>query len=162
MAGLLNIGEMGALALHTLVELTKARAINPGVRVSVSDLAAGFKASQHTLHKVVTRLVNAGLIDSARGPAGGIRLTEDPENISVLRVIEAVEGKICANACLFAQRVCPAGAPCAFSFLTDKLETQIRGYFIQTSIKELTESIPQSQACARAGVIDWNRLVASP
>ena len=145
MAGLLNIGEMSALALHALVELAETERTDPGKRLGVPELAGRLSASQHTLHKVITRLVNEGMVDSARGPSGGIRLSEPPEDINILRVVEAVDGKVNSNACLFANRVCPPGAPCAFSSLTDKLESQIREHFVNTTIKKLMDSLRKTR-----------------
>ncbi len=141
MPGLLNVGEMSALALHALVKLAEVRQGNPEARLSVMELAEGLSASPHTLHKVVKRLVDAELLNSARGPAGGIRLGEDPGAINILKVVEAVDGKVEFNSCLFAKRACTPDADCAFSCLTHELEHTVREYFTRTTIKDLAGSL---------------------
>lgn len=137
MAGFLNIGEMSALALHATARLAAMEKENPGVRISVAELAKNLGSSQHTLHKVITRLVGAELVDTARGPAGGVKLAKPAELITVLAIVEAVDGKIMSNGCMFSPRGCPAGKPCAFPGLTCGLESRIRDYFQNTTLPEL-------------------------
>lgn len=136
MAGLLNIGEMGALALHVLVELTILAEENPEGKRTVQEMAEKLHASVHTLQKVARRLVMLGIVEGTRGVKGGLRLVGDPRKISMLRVIEGVEGKICCNGCMFAKRVCPKGA-CAFEGITGVLEKNLRTFFATTSLADL-------------------------
>lgn len=137
MAGLVNIGEMGALALHILVELAEIRASDQQARLSVGDLAERLGASTHTLHKVAGRLVKAGVLDSSRGASGGLKLDVPPSEITLMQVIEEVDGKPQNNACLFAKRVCPPGAHCPFAALADGIEQQVRDYFLRTTVADL-------------------------
>ncbi len=44
------------------------------------------------LLKVLKQLVAAGLLLSFRGPSGGFKLAKKPDTVSLLEVIEAVEG----------------------------------------------------------------------
>lgn len=140
MAGLLHIGEMGALALHALVELAVLRDKDAEARRTVQELAGRLHASPHTLQKVSRRLIAMELLDSSRGAAGGLRLAADPADITILQVIEGLEGRICANGCLFAKRVCAEGGPCVFGKFTRKLEKQIRDAFIGTTLADLRDA----------------------
>jgi Rrf2 family protein len=44
--------------------------------------------------QVLGSLVAAGILDGVKGPQGGYRLTQRPERITVLEVVEAVHGPI--------------------------------------------------------------------
>lgn len=136
MAGLLNVGEMGALALHVLVELAALQAEDPDARRTVQEIADKLGASVHTLQKVARRLVMLGYAEGTRGVKGGLRLTADPRKVTMLDVVEGVEGKICANGCMFAKRVCPAGG-CAFGGFTERIEAQLRQQFVTTTLADL-------------------------
>jgi Rrf2 family protein len=46
------------------------------------------------LLKILQQLVRARMLASERGPSGGFRLRRAPEDISLLEVIEALEGPI--------------------------------------------------------------------
>ena len=140
MAGLLNIGEMGALALHILVELAKVRRNDPEGRLTIQAIATTLHASVHTLQKVARRLIVMNMVEGMRGASGGLRLLAAPESVNLLQVLEGVEGKIGANGCLFAKRACPANEKCAFEGMTGVMERKIREYFTKTTLADLVES----------------------
>lgn len=137
MAGMVNIGEMGALALHVLVELAVLREEDPAARRTIQHIAGRLRASSHTLQKVSRRLIMMELIDGARGASGGLRLAVDPGRISLLEVIEGVEGKFDRNNCMFAKRVCPPSARCAFAQIAGNMEQMLRRHFSATTIADL-------------------------
>lgn len=139
MAGLLNIGEMGALALHVLVELTLLRDKEPDGRLTAQEIADKLHASVHTLQKVTRRLIMDDLIEGTRGANGGLRLSAAPERVTMLRALESVEGKLGCNGCMFANRVCPANGDCVFEALTGEMEKKIRDYFSGTTLADLAE-----------------------
>ncbi len=137
MSGLLNVGEMGALALHVMVDLAVVKSDDAAARRTAQELARGLDASVHTLQKVIRRLVLAGLLDGQRGANGGVRLVGDGSDVTMLQVIECVEGPVRANGCLFAKRVCAGEIACRFHAVTGVLEKGIRDYFGKTTIADL-------------------------
>lgn len=143
MAGLLNVGEMGALALHVLVELAVLRESEPEGRLTVQEIAAKLNASPHTLQKVARRLIMMQLVEGTRGANGGLRLAVDPLQVNMLQIVEGVEGRMCSNSCLFAKRVCPVDGKCVFDGLTGKMERKVRDYFTNTTLADLCEMAMQ-------------------
>lgn len=137
MAGLLNVGEMGALALHVLVELAVLQKNDPEGRMTVQDIADKLQASIHTLQKVARRLIMMEMVEGARGVNGGLKLTGNPETITMLQVVEGIEGKICSNGCMFTKKVCPFGERCVFEGLTGVMEKKVRGYFTRMTLADL-------------------------
>ena len=59
--------------------------------------------------QVVTPLVQNGWIDSKPGPAGGYGLIADPSAITILEVVELIEGPLANGTCVM------AGGPCGDS-----------------------------------------------
>jgi len=76
-------------ALHTMLYLL---AFAPDKPVGVQQLADAHRVSPTYLSKILTKLVKAGLIESASGANGGYRLKGKKEEISMLDIIHAVEG----------------------------------------------------------------------
>ncbi|WP_195575431.1 Rrf2 family transcriptional regulator [Paenibacillus sp. 1001270B_150601_E10] len=76
-------------ALHTMLYLI---AIAPERPVGVQQLADKQGVSPTYLSKILTKLVKAGLIESASGANGGYRVKGNKEDISFLDIIHAVEG----------------------------------------------------------------------
>lgn len=138
---LLNLGEMGALALHVMAMLAKS-----GERMSAELLAQDLSASKHTLHKVAGRLVRAGLLESTRGKTGGLAMTLDPTKVTLMQVLEAAEtGATGKGGCLFSKRVCAPDAKCFFSELTGNLSRQIREYFSGTTVSDIANAMDSRQ-----------------
>ena len=86
----------------------------PGTRVSREDLASAADVPKHFLSKVLQDLGRAHLIAAQRGSTGGYMLAAAPEQVSLLRVVEAIEGPIQLNVCMIGgvgcnrQDWCPA------------------------------------------------------
>ena len=76
------------------------------------ELAAATGAPETFLRKVVQRLDAAGIVDTKRGPGGGVSLSRAPADISVLEVVEAVQGPVAVNKCFIASRECDNRAGC--------------------------------------------------
>lgn len=129
------------MALHSVLEVAKRERRGEPGWYSTTDLADALAASRHTLHKVVKRLVKAGLLESARGPMGGVRLAMPPERMTLLRVIGAVDGEVQSGGCLFARRVCTEDSVCQFCGITMDLETMVRDYFTTTTIGQLLDRL---------------------
>jgi Rrf2 family protein len=70
------------------------------VRVPGPDLARAIGAPESFVSKVLQQLVQAGLVSSQRGMRGGFQLARRAANISLLEVVEAIEGPTQLNLCL--------------------------------------------------------------
>lgn len=134
MADILKISDATALALHSMVHL----AIEPEGQSTTAEIAELFKASRHHLAKVHQRLTKAGLIESQRGPAGGVCLAKDPEQITLLEIYEVMEGSMLCNPCLFGNDTCPRN-DCVLGVLLPGLAEQVRDYFEQTTLAALAK-----------------------
>ncbi len=89
------------LAIRAMQALHEAQTRMPGRK-----LAALIGTTTPFISQVVTPLVQSGWMDSRPGPTGGYGLTVDPSEITVLQVVEAVEGPIANGKCVL------VGGPC--------------------------------------------------
>src|SRR5690242_5986690 len=84
-----------------------------GTRASLQALAEAVDVPEQFLSKVLQMLGRNRLIHSQRGAAGGFALAADPEQVSLLEVVEAVEGPIRLNLCLGPGEGCERKSWCA-------------------------------------------------
>jgi Rrf2 family protein len=75
--------------LHTCLTLTWLPA---GQAVPAAKLAAFYGLPAAYLNKQLQALARAGIVSSASGPRGGFRLARNPEKITLLDVVVAIEG----------------------------------------------------------------------
>jgi Rrf2 family protein len=81
-------------------------------RVSRAELAEAADCPEQFLSKVLQNLTRAGLVVSHRGNTGGFELADAPRPISVLDVVEAIEGPVRLNVCLSSDQACTRQSSC--------------------------------------------------
>ncbi len=81
-------------------------------QLSGSVVAARAGIPPNYLPRVMGGLVRAGLVSTRRGRSGGYRLGRPSEQISVLAVIEAVEGDLQRRSCVLRGGPCRRDGPC--------------------------------------------------
>jgi Rrf2 family protein len=64
------------------------------------------------LAKIISQLSIAGLLHTSRGARGGVSLARDPKDISLLDVVEAIDGPINLNECVGDQAACDFTEEC--------------------------------------------------
>ena len=82
-------------------------------RVAGPDLADALQTTKQYLPQIMTPLVKAKWVASTPGPHGGYQLLVDLEDVSLLQLIEAMEGPTQNNICVLSGETCPQEAPCA-------------------------------------------------
>lgn len=99
----LELTHRGAYAIRAVLTLARER---DGHVVPARTIAREMDIPVRFLPQVLSDLARAGLVEARLGRAGGYRLTRDPERISLLEVIEAVEGDARRQTCVLTGRPC--------------------------------------------------------
>lgn len=103
----LELTRRADLAVRALLALGDDR------RLKAVELAEELDATPSFIPQVMSPLVRARWVRSEPGPTGGYALTVDLGAVSVLQVIEAVEGPTELERCVIADRPCDEHGPCA-------------------------------------------------
>ncbi|HEY3164521.1 MAG TPA: Rrf2 family transcriptional regulator [Candidatus Limnocylindrales bacterium] len=85
----------------------------PGARLSVRRVAAEQAIPVRFLPQVMADLVAAGLVEGMEGRAGGYRLARPADAISILEVVEAVEGDSRRTTCVLRGGPCRLDGTCS-------------------------------------------------
>jgi len=92
------------------------------------------------LAKILQRMVKGGLITSLSGPKGGYSLSTSPSDITVARIIEAVEGNINILNCSEEESSkCYQFDRCSIRTPMQRLEHRIVDMLNKTTLEELIE-----------------------
>jgi Rrf2 family protein len=83
-----------AAARYALRALAHLATLEGNPLVTSHDAARPCGIPERYLLKVLRRLVTAGLLHSAKGPNGGYRLARPAKSITLLEVVEAVDGPV--------------------------------------------------------------------
>ncbi len=87
----MKLGRASALGVFAGVHLAQCGPRSP---VQGREIAQSLGTPHDYLVKILQQLVKAQIFSSERGPAGGFQLRKDPGEISLLEIVEAIEGPI--------------------------------------------------------------------
>ena len=101
--------------------------------VSAAILVETQKVPRDFAYKILQKLCKAKMVKSSTGPRGGFALAKDPWQITLLEVMETVQGPLVIRPCLLDDDACPAQPSCPVSAQLRKLQR-----ILQESMKNIT------------------------
>jgi Rrf2 family protein len=121
---MISITTKSPYALRALTELARAGGSGP---VPIGELARRRDIPVQFLEQLFAALRRAGLLKSQRGVKGGYAFARDPSDITVLEVVELLDGPLGADAqSIFAEAAAAARAVLANATVADILERENR------------------------------------
>lgn len=113
----------------------------PGVSGQyIADVARCTGVPRAYLAKIINSLARQGLVTARRGYRGGIALARPAAEISLLAIVEAVEGKEWLGPCLLAIEECANGQDCPTHDFWLEVREQIREKLRVTSLAEVVSA----------------------
>lgn len=85
---------------YALRVMTRLAEFPVGNIVHLPALAYSENIPSHFLSKILQQLTRVGYVKSHRGAAGGYSLKKSPADITLLEIVEAINGPIVLNQCL--------------------------------------------------------------
>jgi Rrf2 family protein len=92
----MQITRQADYAVRAVLHLAR----NGDQRTATSAIAEEQRIPPSFLAKIVSQLSIAGLLHTSRGARGGVTLARNPKDITLLEVIEAIDGPIQLNECV--------------------------------------------------------------
>jgi len=130
-----HISEASSIAIHTLALLA-----NTGYSLNAKELEKMTNFSRNHISKVMQILVKGGYLISGRGPKGGFLLKIRDQEITLLEVIELLEGTIAEKHCRMDEKNCPFN-DCIFGGIPEKLTREFKEYFSSTKISDVKTKV---------------------
>jgi Rrf2 family iron-sulfur cluster assembly transcriptional regulator len=130
--------------------------------VSLSDISRRQTISLSYLEQLFSKLRQANLVKSVRGPGGGYLLNRSVESIYVANIIDAVNENIDVTNCS-GDGNCDNGEVCLTHHLWNDLSLQIHDFLSAISLSSLIErkeiqGIANRQRETVEGLLDQNRI----
>lgn len=96
-----------------------------GRLVSVTRLVKGLKIPRPFLRKILQVLNKKGILKSHKGKRGGFKLNFSVEKIFLVDLIEAFQGPLRLNECIFKKKICPDRGACVLRMRIDDIEEHV-------------------------------------
>lgn len=134
--------RIGKITDYGIVVASRLAGATASASHSVRDIAIMTAVPQPTVSKVLKQLARAGIVTSARGAHGGYRLSRPAEQISVVQVIEALEGPIAVTECSGETRgVCSHEARCGVRANWERINQAVYQALSGISLADMTRPL---------------------
>ncbi len=130
----LELTKRGDYAVRAMLALT--RGAGNGL-LSARRISDAMDIPVRFLPQVLADLQRAGLIEATAGRAGGYRLTRDPQMVSLLDVIEAVEGDSRRQSCVLRGGPCGKDGFCDVHQVFFDGQEALRGTFASSTLADM-------------------------
>ncbi len=119
--------------------------------VDLKQIATEQNIPKHFLSKILQELVRNNLLISMKGPTGGFRLSRKPEDITLIEVIDAIDGLGVFTKCGIGFKQCNDSNPCPIHEEYKKVRNQVEELFSTKTLLELTEDVRRGDSIISLG-----------
>jgi Rrf2 family protein len=130
---MMGLSQTTGYAVYALSRVGDSR----GEPRRIRDIAELTGLPRAYLARIVSQLAHSGIIHAKRGYRGGIVLTQPAEKISLLQVVEAVEGKQWLGVCLLGLDHCGGLGTCPTQAMWQRLREEITGVLRTTTLADV-------------------------
>ena len=105
--------------------------------VPIREISEKLDLSFHFITKILQQLTSAGLMESYKGPKGGIALSKSPKDIMLMEVVGATDGLDLFTQCVLGLPGCGEATPCPMHDKWVYTREAIKIMFETTSLDEM-------------------------
>lgn len=121
--------------------------------IDLKQIAQEQNIPRHFLSKILQILVRKNLLVSTKGPSGGFRLKREPEEISLLEVIDAIDGMDVFTKCGIGFKKCNDENPCPIHEDYKRVRNQVLLLFESKTLAGLVEDTKQGKSIINLSMV---------
>ena len=124
------------------------------VPVMLDDLVSGTDLPRDFLAKVFQKLVHGGVLRSAKGRGGGFTLAQPAHEITLISIVEAIDGPQIFDRCVVGLEKCNDHMPCPQHDLYKPIRQRLKDYMVTTSLADLAASLKAKQVWRQTRLVE--------
>ncbi len=130
----MKISTKGRYGLRTLMDIALHQGQGP---VNLNDIAQRQGISAKYLWQIVNLLKTAGFVRGTRGPKGGYILLRPVADITLLDVLQTLEGPFSLVECVDDPNLCQRSGACVAHSIWEEVSQSIRGALQKITLAEI-------------------------
>jgi Rrf2 family protein len=138
----MQITRQADYALRAMLYLAR---LDPHQRAATSQIAEEQNIPASFLAKIISQLSISGLINTSRGAHGGVSLARPADQITLLEVVESIDGPLMLNQCTLTPDACPFGPECPLRAIWCETQAQLIERLSTTTFAALTKKVAVSE-----------------
>jgi Rrf2 family protein len=107
----------------------------------IQEISQSLDLPFHFMAKSLQKLVRAGILLSLRGASGGVTLAQKASDITLLSIIDAVDGSAFFDACVLGIGDCEAQTPCALHAQWDVWRQEMLAMYATMRLDEIVDDL---------------------
>lgn len=119
--------------------------------IDLNSIVEKLDIPKHYLSKILQVLVKHKLLVSMKGPKGGFRLSRPPSEITLIEIIEAIDGLDIFNECGIGFKKCDDDHPCPIHHEYKEIRNKIQHLFENKTLEELTKDVKSGESIVTLG-----------
>lgn len=135
------ISQGAQYAISAVIALAKQP---PGTTVSAAALAEPLNCPPAYLSQVLSKLKPSGILKSQRGLNGGVLLARPPKEVTLIEVIEAIDGIEFFENCFLGIEGCGHIEPCPFHNFWSTERDKIQEWLTNTTFADCEKQMSQA------------------
>ncbi len=109
-------------------------------RTTVGEITQRQDVAEPFMAKIASQAAVAGLVVTRRGTGGGLALAQPADSITMLQIVEAIDGPLAFNRCTFEPSRCPRFNKCAVYPIWEKAQQQLKELLSNTLLSEIAQA----------------------
>ena len=110
--------------------------------VTINEIVESTGLPRAFTAKTLQRLAKFKIVDSIKGPNGGFCIMNNaPQEISLLEIVQAIDGNGLLHDCVLGLKVCSEIKPCPAHPKFKPIRNEISEFLINTTLQELTKGV---------------------
>ena len=146
----MKISTKGRYGLRILLDLAVHDNGEPRL---IRDIAESQQISEKYISRLIVDLRRAGMVRSIRGAKGGFKLARQPRELTVLDIVEVMEGPMSIVDCVRKPEKCSRFGNCATRNIWDQLNSDIRDSMRKITLQQIIDNYNRQNA--ENGILDY-------
>lgn len=131
-------------------------AVSDGEYISLNRTSKKLDIFYHFLTKIFQRLTRNGLMESMKGPNGGVKLRRPSEQIYLVEIVKVIDGDELLTECAMGLPGCGTDKPCPLHHQWADRRDEIKKMLEETTISDLvTEGREGKLRITAEGGFEW-------
>jgi len=132
----MQITRQADYAIRAIMYLAQ---LKPGTQASTAQIAREQRIPLTFLAKIMSQLSASGVVRATRGAHGGVALARSADEISLLDIVETIDGPIMLNDCTLNPQTCEMSDQCAVRVVWCETRADLVKRLGQTNFGQLTQ-----------------------
>ena len=120
---------------------------------SANEIAEEYGISATLMAKVLQKLAKQGLVAAKHGSTGGYQLARQPDKISALEVLTAIDGPVLITSCVTSHGNCDASERCSVKEPLQRVNESILNVLSMVTIAHLSEEKQETSLVGLKGLV---------